>query len=305
VDLVQHDPVSAALLVAALALATASALAWAAGRDTRPATRGAALLGAGVAAYCAYVVAIGGDFMQGRFFAVPVFASTLLLWSALPTESARVPERWVAAGIAVLALLGVRWLAAGASWFDSGSGIRDERAFYVDTNGLWSALAGNGPGRHLFAAQGATARGRAEQLARSGSAERYVVSASSVGMLGYFAGPEVLVLDSMALTDPLLARLPVWRPLRMRVGHPRRQLPAGYEEALRTGSLDAMDPDLRRYYAALRRITRAPLWDGERLVTLLRFWWGAYDDSLAAWCERQRLRGPGSPAREAAGAPPR
>ncbi len=305
VNLIQEDPVSAALLAAALALAAASALAFLAGRDTRRPVRGAALLGAGIAAYCAYVVAIGGDFMQGRFFAAPVFASALVLWSALPAGRGRVPERWIAAGLAVLALLGVRLLAGGQPWFEYGSGIHDERAFYADTNGLWSALGGRGPGRHLFAAQGVSARAEAEALARSGSQQRHLVSATSVGMLGFFAGPEVVVVDPMALTDPLLARLPVWRPLRMRVGHPQRLLPEGYEEALRSGSLAAMDPDLRSYYQALRRITRAPLFDRERLATLLRFWLGAYDHQLGAWRERERLRDPGSRADAAARAPPR
>jgi arabinofuranosyltransferase len=304
VNLVERDPVSAALLAAGLALAAGSALAWAAGRVEERPPRGAALLGLGVLGYCAYAVAIGGDFMQGRFFAAPVFGAALVLWSALPAPGARAPERWVAAGLAVAVLLGVRALSPGGS-STAPSGIDDERAFYADTNSLAAALAGGGPGRHLFAVQGATARARAEALARSGSRDRYVVAASSVGMLGYFAGPDVIVVDSMALTDPLLARLPVWRPLRMRVGHPQRQVPEGYLEARRTGSLDAMDPDLRLYYAALRRIASDPVFDSGRLATLLRFQLGAFDASREAWESRQRLRDPGSPAPAAAPLRPR
>ena len=61
-----------------------------------------------------------------------------------------------------------------------------------------------------------------------------------------------------------------------------------------------MDPDLRVYYAALRRIVRDPLFDAERLTTLARFQLGAFDASREAWESRQRLRDPGSPAPAAA-----
>jgi arabinofuranosyltransferase len=304
VNLVQEDPASAALLAAALAFGVGAAVAWAAGRREARPPSGPALLAAGILAYGSYVVAIGGDFMQGRFFAAPVFAAALLLWSALPGERSRLPERWVAAGLAALALLGVRALAPDSRVLDSGSGIRDEREFYAANNRLWSALAGNGPNRHLFAAQGAAARAQARALAARDPAQRYVVAASSTGMLGYYAGPQVVVVDVMGLSDPLLARLPVWRPLRMRIGHPRRQLPDGYEAALRTGSLAGMHPELRAYYEPLRRITRDPLFDAGRLATILRFQLGAFDAHLEAWQARTRFSAPGSPAPPGAAAPP-
>ena len=41
--------------------------------------RGARALAAGIALYLVYVASIGGDFMSGRFFAVPFFAAVLVL----------------------------------------------------------------------------------------------------------------------------------------------------------------------------------------------------------------------------------
>jgi len=52
---------------------------------------------------------------------------------------------------------------------------------------------------------------------------------------------------------------------------------------VRTLAIDAnviQDEALSRYYDAIRTITRDPVFDGERLKTLWRFWLGAYDDLL-------------------------
>jgi hypothetical protein len=38
-----------------------------------------------------------------------------------------------------------------------------------------------------------------------------------------------------------------------------------------------MDPDLAQYYNRLRFITQGPLWDEQRLITILRFNFGQYD----------------------------
>lgn len=295
VNLVQRDPVSACVLAAGLALAAALGVAWAAGRVRGRAPKRVvkpALLGLGMACGVIYAVAVGGDFMQGRFFAVPVFAATLLLWSALPRGRGDLSPGWVAAALAVAGLLVLRALAAEAPWFQAGRGIVDERAFYAETNTLESRLSGSRVRDHERARQGLAARERAAELARSGSGERWVETATAIGMLGYFAGPDVVVVDQMALADPLLARLPAWRPLSMRAGHPRRQLPKGYLESRRTGSLAGFDPGLRVYYAALRRIVRDPLLDPGRLAEIGRFNLGIYDPLLEAYLAKRRIEPP-------------
>ena len=52
-------------------------------------------------------------------------------------------------------------------------------------------------------------------------------------MFGYYAGPNVYVVDELALADALLARLPARRVDQWRIGHFQRTLPAGYLDTLR------------------------------------------------------------------------
>jgi hypothetical protein len=103
----------------------------------------------------------------------------------------------------------------------------------------------------------------------------------AVGMLGYHAGPEALVIDTEALCDALLARLPTVDTRRWRIGHLTRAVPAGYRRARETGSLDAMQPELAEYYRALRLVTGGPLFAPERLRAVLDFQLGRYTAPLA------------------------
>jgi arabinofuranosyltransferase len=105
-----------------------------------------------------------------------------------------------------------------------------------------------------------------------------------MGFVGYFAGPDVHLVDPMGLTDPLLARLPIWfeghvltpqkaipPELEWRIGHFVRPLPEGYLETLETGENRLASKALASYWDELARITRGELWSGERLSTILRW----------------------------------
>lgn len=99
----------------------------------------------------------------------------------------------------------------------------------------------------------------------------------NVGFLGYTAGPGVHIVDPLALTDPLLARLPAvdqpdWRP-----GHHLRALPEGYLLSIDSGEDCFADSRLGAYYRRLCLLTRGSLFDGERLQTLVAFNLGWYN----------------------------
>jgi arabinofuranosyltransferase len=49
---------------------------------------------------------------------------------------------------------------------------------------------------------------------------------------------------------------------------------------LATGENVIRDPNVREYYEVVRRLTRDPVFDRDRLVTLVRFQLGAYDHLL-------------------------
>jgi arabinofuranosyltransferase len=165
----------------------------------------------------------------------------------------------------------------------SGSaGIVDERGIYYPWTGLLPTLAGGADvSSHPWAERGRAAR-----------AVPQVIVAPAIGLLGYFAGPGVHVIDTMALGDPLLARLPAspgWR-----VGHYARAIPPGYiatmercvREAFPTGRIAppvaACVPSRPSYsneiepratamlFDTLRLVTDGPLWSQERMIAILR-----------------------------------
>jgi arabinofuranosyltransferase len=238
-------------------------------------------LAAGIALYLAYVVWIGGDFMSGRFLAPPLFVAALLAAQAL--EGAR--ARFALPALAAAAILGLAWprptVTSGAdfgtgrrTWGDviSAAGVADERAY-------WYHCAGWLSDRRPPGAPHCGGRGVVERLTRRG--ERFLES-GGVGFVGYHAGPEIRIFDTMGVVDPLLARLPSpsvagWRP-----GHFPKAIPAGYVETLRTGVPSIEDGDIAEYQAALAEITSGDLLAASRLARIWKMNTGACDHLLPA-----------------------
>jgi arabinofuranosyltransferase len=279
-DLLQRDPVGLVLLVlggvgACYALGCA---AWARGRGFVEADAWARLgtLAAGGLLYAIYVLEVGGDFMAGRMWTAPILIGALVLEEALTWVLK--PSPAIFRGAAVTALAAALWsIVAGTPspesvpvW--SHSGIVDERAFYLETNALVRFGRFGRPENHRFARAGLEAK---EHARKTGSRTAYV--ATAIGMAGYYAGPDVILLDPYALADPLLARLPIPDPKDWRIGHYRRDLPPGYREAQLSGDPSRLPPDLAGYYRALRLIVAGDIFDPERLRAVWDFNLGHYD----------------------------
>jgi len=255
VDSLDRDPLT--LVFIAFALATAASAG----------TRGARPLAAGIALYLAYVTSIGGDFMSGRFYALPFFASAILLTRM--ADAAR--PVWIAA-IAASAVLGAASAKApilsDSRFEDRGAkhgGIVDERVFYLRKHSLVyaSMLSFADPDWEVRRPPGDTP---------------VLNTCGLMGEGGLDFGPHYYLLDECALADPLLARLPAifreeWRP-----GHFARAVPEGYRESVATGTNRIKDPRLREFYGHLSRITRSKaLWSRDRLWTIWKMNTGAYD----------------------------
>lgn len=219
----------------------------------------------GILLYLAYVVRIGGDFMQGRFLAIPFWATCLLGATALTS----VRRAAVLAAMAVLGLLvpGNPWRPlAGADareWFH---GVADERAFYGPNTGAW-VRHGSAFTEHTFITAGRKARLEAEK--RGGATD----IAGSIGFYGYYAGPRLRIIDTMGLTDPFLARMAMAEPAdgtTWRIGHFTRELPRGYVETVSTRVNRLEDPQLAQLYDDIRLITAGPLFAGERWRAIVR-----------------------------------
>jgi arabinofuranosyltransferase len=301
IDLVVRDPAGAVLLVAG----TASALA----------RRHTFWLGVGLLTYVAYAVGIGGDFMSGRFFMVPIVASVILLAAA--ATRARL-TLGAALGLATLSLLqptapirvALTGVVPAEPWR---SGIADEKAFYFPFTSAraWWRRDRTRP----FPDHASTATG----VALASSADRVTV-AINIGFAGYVAPLNLPIIDVLALSDPLLARRPAGRPSR--VGHYWRLPPEGYVESVRTGTNRLTDARLRPYYDDLRLVTDGPLFTRARWRAIVRLnatpppWTDRdvprLEDVPPEWLSRPELmaepRQPpprGSSGRVPAGRPPR
>jgi arabinofuranosyltransferase len=250
-NLARWDPPSAVAIVCGLLVA-------ARGPDARP-----RLCAAGLLLHLLYVIRIGGDFMSGRFLAAPlVCALGLLLRAPLPQGRGRLA--WL--GLAPLPLLCLASRAPGSypEWLAGrrpplyAHGIADERVHYYPTTGL---LARRPEPRKSYLPHFGI------RLREQG---RRVVVENCIGQVGYHAGPTVHILDNYALADPLLARLPVPGGRILRIGHFRRDVPAGYEETLLSGRNQIRDRRLAAFYDELCLLTRAPLLASGRLRAILR-----------------------------------
>lgn len=205
-------------------------------------------LAAGIVLHLVYVVSIGGDFMSGRFLTAPLLAAVVVLARAgLPAW----PMRALTVAVVVAGVLQIdSTLMSGTRYtapVSTTTGITDERGFYFQNFGLLSRA-----GWRFVLPEW-----------RVGARDVMVLC----GGMGYFAltaGPGVHVIDTCALADPLLARLPAVLQRRLRIGHFERVLPTDYLESVARNDNLVLDPVTREFYASIRTVTRASPGDPAR-----------------------------------------
>jgi len=234
------------------------------------------LLGVGIVCYVTYTIIIGGDFMSGRFFAVPgLLAICLLARSPVPQWLRTRQKLAVLLSLALLGLLLVaRILEAPMTTLEiSENGISDERRFYYADTGLLPVLT-------KWVQTGARPvpqsgrRGLELKAMGQGTGSPIVVSAQAIGMRGYYGGTNVYIVDEVALADAFLARLPAVP--ESRVGHYRRLLPPGYAETVGY-AVPATDMELLRpLLHDVTLATRAPLFTEGRWDAIWRLASGYY-----------------------------
>ena len=242
-----------------ITLATIGASLLAAAFDRR-----IALSALGSLLYTAYVTRIGGDFIGFRFLAPPFLVSALAL-QHVAASRLRGGRELVAAGAVVAALaygllipsspLRVHW--------DLPPAPGDVSHYFPASN-----LARWRPGMDFpFAPFGFVPD---IETCRAMHADDFTVSAvGSGGLPGFCHGPRQHLVDPLAITDPLLARLPTSSPGPFMPGHLMRPLPEGYLESLVTGENRIRDPGIAAYYEKLRVVTQGPLFTRERWHAIL------------------------------------
>lgn len=255
VDSVDRDPLTLVFIGFAIAMALAERV------------KGTRALAAGIVIYLVYVASIGGDFMSGRFFAVPFFAAVLLVTRML--SAARPTWIAVVSASVVLGAVSARMpLQSDSRFEDRGTkhgGIVDERVFYLRAHSL------------VYASMVSFANPDWD-VRRPPGDTRVLNTCGLMGEGGLDFGPNYYLLDECALADPLLARLPAifkeeWRP-----GHFKRFVPEGYRESVATGSNQVKDARLHEFYDQLSRITRSRrLWTRDRLWAIWKMNTAGYD----------------------------
>ncbi|HKP60030.1 MAG TPA: hypothetical protein VJV78_25070 [Polyangiales bacterium] len=253
--LISTDPASALLLLLALLFAWRSP-------DTLQRT-----LALGIAVYLIYLGYIGGDFMAGRFFSVPVVAASVVLLRSTFDRATQ---------LGLCAVLGICGWAGPAAPMWSGAAtegrtsekvelgrwrIMDERRFYFPETGLLTSdRLRDMPGGRFH-------RGGLQLRGKRG------VVVVQLGMRSFIAGPEAALIDPFALADPFLARLPAFEPeprSEWKAGHVKRPIPEGYVETIESGQNHLRDPKLARLYDEMQLITSGPLWSLSRFGAIWR-----------------------------------
>lgn len=212
----------------------------------------------GVALYAGYVWLIGGDFMAGRFLAAPFVVSVMTL------TRVRLSARPMVAAVVVLvsaACLGQNLSVLFSPRFGQDqwaylgeTGVSDERIFYYKHTGLMRQPRGDHPNSHPWMHDGLALR-------KSGATP---VTRNAAGFYGYFAGPEITIVDLFGLCDPLLARLPATIKSDWRAGHLEREAPPEYLATVATDHGMVGDSDVARLENRLRLVARGPLFSGKR-----------------------------------------
>ena len=119
------------------------------------------------------------------------------------------------------------------------------------------------------------------------SGERVVIK-DVIGIIGFYSGSDIHIVDPRALSDPLLSKLPsteFWRggqkpkpgEKKWLIGHFTRKIPMGYLETITSGENKLQDKYLRKYYDKISLLTRGNLFDFNRLIEIWNLNTGKYD----------------------------
>ncbi len=229
----------------------------------------------GLVLYLLYVIWIGGDFMSGRFLSavllgsVALFASTWVidLKSSVPVLVMVLLVSLYSPHSQYLLDLG-HPLSQQVSVIDN-KGIADERAYYHAASGLVNISRHQELPYNAWVLEGRKAREKGAD----------VVTRENIGLFGYYAGPQVHIVDIWALADPLLTRLPMVQQ-DWRIGHFQREIPGGYIPTLQSGKNQLVNPNIAAFYDRLVLITRGSLSSPTRWYEILKMNLGWYDDLI-------------------------
>jgi arabinofuranosyltransferase len=236
---------------------------------------------ASVLLYIIYTVKIGGDFMSGRFFSLPFLISALMI-----TKGGCKRHIYIAA-ISVIVLYNLihPWAPIKTDprepWdhpYTVSENIYDEAGGYRrGTNMLWYyPFTNDMPSETFPKFKMYETWAVAGNTMREENVEVSLPYTLGIGYFGFFAGPDVYIIDAFGVTDPLLARLKVPKEefTDFRPGHVLKHIPEGYMKSLQEDKNLLTEDSLSEYYEKLRIITRGRLLGLKRIKYIMEFNFG-------------------------------
>ncbi len=226
----------------------------------------------GLIAYLLYILWIGGDYMTGRFFMVPMFLSVLLLVRFIEINflgSVLLAFSSVALCLYTPTPIILNNISnPGVKFLFNKYRVINERALWWKTNGLLS---------------GDSLLGIFEIFENNWKYNRIdcVIPAMAIGRLGVMLGPNIHIVDWLGLGDPLLARLPVERLVVP--GHYGRKMPRGYMPSIFSENNVIVDPAVHALYSDVRLASHGDLWSLQRARAIARLFLRQHKESVSGY----------------------
>ncbi|NSW51799.1 MAG: hypothetical protein HPY85_04795 [Anaerolineae bacterium] len=182
-------------------------------------------------AYLVYVISVGGDFMGGRFFSILLLIAVVQIIH-FDLQALKKPIMpWL-----LLLLTAINFMSSVPTFFADNweyvetwkDGIVNERHFYYSETGLLRNNKWNTVPTFPWVEEGKQYR----EMAEKSGGELLFVTRESVGFAGYYAGPNVYIVDILGLGTALTAQVPPYYDPNWRIGHLKRIVPEGYSDAI-------------------------------------------------------------------------
>ncbi len=237
----------------------------------------------GVILYAIYILVIGGDFMAGRFFSnIFLIGLTLILCIDYPKTLKRFGNIGYISSVSILVIIGLQSKSAPVLYGDANqpnlyqpSFISNEKAFYSELGLIYHYKLGQLPD---WGQKGLSAKKNENTPFYRGG-----------GLFGYYAGPEIYLIDPYVLGDPLRARLPV-ETEEVDIGHYWRRVPAGYTTTITDNYNNHIkNYHLRIYYDRLSLIIHSDIFTVKRLEEIIKMNLGMYDSLLDLYMQEEPI----------------
>lgn len=209
-----------------------------------------------------YITKIGGDFIGFRFLAAPYVIAVMAVTHGL--RAFRTPSWVFGAATAAVVLFQLWWPSSPLRVPWDLPATFDVKYYYQS-----SALLRYRPGM-AFPFGAFHSVESADHCARLRLTKNEVLIHAG-GLRGFCSGPRAHTIDSLSITDPLIARLPVPEGLGPHIpGHIVKSIPHGYWASVVRGQNMIEETGLREFYADVRTAISGPLFTWERAKAIWR-----------------------------------